>query len=184
MNVSYVYQDNPAGLGHAIYCAHEKVGREPFYVMLGDVLVPNNNVLPAMRKISNEHNGANVCAVMPVPREEVNRFGVISGTDLGNGVWKIDGLVEKPAVEDAPSNLAIFGRYLLSATVMDLLKDAKPTTGGEIQLTDALDAVLQTEEMYAYVVNPEDGFDTGTLDSWMDTNIKLYKRKYGSLPSE
>ena len=183
LNVSYVYQDEALGLGHAIYCAHEKVAGEPFYVLLGDVLVPDNDVLPAMCKISEEHNGANVIAVMPVPHKDVSRFGVISGQDLGGGVWKIDSLVEKPAVEDAPSDLAIFGRYLLSPRVMELLADAKPTTGGEIQLTDALDAVLKEEEMYAYVVSPEDGFDTGTIETWMDSNIRLYKRKYGSLPS-
>ena len=184
MNVSYVYQEEALGLGHAIYCAHEKVAAEPFYVLLGDVLVPDNSVLPEMLKISQAHGGASVIAVMPVPHEDVSRFGVISGQDLGGGIWKIDSMVEKPAVEEAPSDLAIFGRYLLSPRVMELLENAKPTTGGEIQLTDALDAVLQEEEMYAYVVDPEIGFDTGTVETWLDTNMRLYKRKYGNLPGE
>lgn len=94
-------------------------------------------------------------------------------------MWKIDGLVEKPALEDAPSNLAVFGRYLLSARVMELLAEAKPTVGGEIQLTDALDAVLKEEEMYALVIDPQDGFDTGTVESWLETNNILFERKYG-----
>ena len=179
LNVSYVYQDEPLGLGHAVHCAAEKTGDEPFYVLLGDVLVPDNNMLPAMQKVSDEHNGASVIAVMPVPDDQVNRFGVIAGSAISDDVWKIDGLVEKPALEDAPSNLAVFGRYLLSARVMELLAEAKPTVGGEIQLTDALDAVLKEEEMYALVIDPQDGFDTGTVESWLETNNILFERKYG-----
>ncbi len=176
-NVAYVYQDEPLGLGHAIYCAHEKTGGEPFYVLLGDVIVPDNAMLPRMQEISDAHGGASVIAVMPVPQEQVSRFGVIAGAQEDGDVWKIDSLVEKPAVEDAPSNLAVFGRYLLSPRVMELLADAKPTAGGEIQLTDALDALLQEEEMYALVIDPEDGFDTGTIETWLATNNALYARK-------
>ena len=155
------------------------LGDEPFYVLLGDGLVPDNNMLPAMQKVSDEHNGASVIAVMPVPDDQVNRFGVIAGSAISDDVWKIDGLVEKPALEDAPSNLAVFGRYLLSARVMELLAEAKPTAGGEIQLTDALDAVLKEEEMYALVIDPQDGFDTGTVESWLETNNILFEHKYG-----
>lgn len=176
-NVSYVYQDEPLGLGHAIYCAHEKTGNEPFYVLLGDVLVPDNKMLPRMQEISDAHGGASVIAVLPVPDDQVSRFGVIAGEALSEDVWKVDSLVEKPALEDAPSNLAVFGRYLLSPRVMELLADVQPGVGGEIQLTDALDAVLKEEEMYALVIDPEDGFDTGTVDSWLETNNILYQRK-------
>ena len=91
-------------------------------------------------------------------------------------MWKIDALVEKPALEDAPSNLAVFGRYLLSARVMELLADVEPGVGGEIQLTDALDAVLREEEMYALIIDPADGFDTGTVESWLETNNVLFRR--------
>lgn len=179
LNVSYVYQEEALGLGHAVYCAHEKTAGEPFYVLLGDVLVPDNKMLPAMQKVSDEHGGASVIAVMPVPEEEVSRFGVIAGEAVSDNVWKVDSLVEKPAREDAPSNLAVFGRYLLSPRVMELLADVKPGVGGEIQLTDALDAVLREEEMYALVVDPTDGFDTGTVESWLHTNNVLYERKHG-----
>lgn len=176
LNVSYVYQDEPLGLGHAIYCAHEKTAGEPFYVLLGDVLVPDNNMLPAMQAVSDAHDGASVIAVMPVPHEKVDRFGVIAGQPVGENVWQVSSLVEKPPVDEAPTDLAVFGRYLLSPRVMELLADAKPTVGGEIQLTDALDAVLKEEPMYAVVVDPADGFDTGTVESWLQTNNVLWER--------
>lgn len=181
LNVSYVYQDEPLGLGHAIHCAAEKTADEPFFVLLGDVIVPDNNICPRMLEVSRAHGGASVIAVLPVPDEQVHRFGIIDGAPAEgeDGVWKVNSLVEKPALEDAPSNLSVFGRYLLSARVMELLADAKPTVGGEIQLTDALDAVLAEEEMYAVVISDEDGFDTGTVETWLDTNNKLYARKNG-----
>ena len=181
LNVSYVYQDEPLGLGHAIHCAAEKTAGEPFFVLLGDVIVPDNNICPRMLEVSRAHGGASVIAVLPVPDEQVHRFGIIDGATVEgeDGVWKVNGLVEKPALEDAPSNLSVFGRYLLSPRVMELLADAKPTVGGEIQLTDALDAVLAEEEMYAVVISEEDGFDTGTVETWLDTNNKLYARKNG-----
>ena len=118
-----------------------------------------------------------------VPDEEVSRFGVIAGEAVSDDVWKIDSLVEKPALEDAPSNLAVFGRYLLSPRVMELLADVEPGVGGEIQLTDALDAVLKEEEMYALIIDPADGFDTGTVESWLETNNILWKRAQGSSPA-
>jgi UTP--glucose-1-phosphate uridylyltransferase len=129
-----------------------------------------------MQEVSDAHNGASVIAVMPVEHEEVKRFGVIAGAPVADDVWKVDSLVEKPDPSEAPSNLAVFGRYLLSPRVMELLADAKPGVGGEIQLTDALDAVLQEEEMYALVIDPADGFDTGTVESWLQTNNILFER--------
>lgn len=177
MNVSYVYQEEALGLGHAIHCAAEKTGDEPFYVLLGDVIVPDNKMLPRMQEVSDAHGGASVIAVMPVPDDQVHRFGIIAGSEVSENVWKVDSLVEKPALEDAPSNLAVFGRYLLSPRVMELLATVKPGVGGEIQLTDALDQVLKEEEMYALVIDPSDGFDTGTVASWLETNNILFQRK-------
>lgn len=177
LNVSYVYQDEPLGLGNAIYCAREKTAGEPFYVLLGDVLVPDNAMLPRMKEVSDAHGGASVIAVMPVADEEVSRFGIIDGAPVTDEVWKVNALVEKPALEDAPSNLAIFGRYLLSPRVMELLADVEPGAENEIQLTDALEALLKEEEMYALVVDPDEGFDTGNIDTWIATNNALYKRR-------
>ena len=176
LKVSYVYQENPLGLGHAIHCASDKINGEPFFVLLGDVVIPDNNMLNKMYEISKLHNNASVIAVLPVEMDEVSRFGVIAGSEISKDVWKVSGLVEKPSKEDAPSNLTVFGRYLLSPRVMELLAEVKPSVGGEIQLTDALDAVLKEEEMYAYVIDKEDGFDTGTVQSWLDANNKLYAR--------
>ncbi len=180
LNVSYVYQEEALGLGHAVRCAADKTGDEPFYVLLSDVLVPGNNMLPAMQAVSDEHGGASVIAVMPVPDDQVSRFGVIAGEALSDKVWKVDSLVEKPALEDAPSNLSVFGRYLLTPRVMEILADVKPGVGNEIQLTDALDAVLAEEDMYALVVDPDDGFDTGTVDTWLETNNTLYRRAHAA----
>ena len=179
LNVSYVYQDEPLGLGHAVHCAAEATGNEPFFVLLGDVIVPDNQMLIKMKEVSDAHNGASVIAVLPVAKDQVDRFGVIDGEEVSEGVWKVNSLVEKPAVEEAPSNLAVFGRYLLTPRVMELLADAKPGAGNEIQLTDALDALLKEEEMYALVIDPEDGYDTGTIESWLDTNNRLYKKLHG-----
>lgn len=176
LNVSYVYQEEPLGLGHAVHCAADKIGGEPFFVLLGDALVPDNKMLVRMKEISDEHGGANVIAVLPVPQDQVDRFGVIDGEQLSEDVWKVRSLVEKPACDEAPSNLAVFGRYLLSPRVMELLAEIAPGAGGEIQLTDAMAEALKEEEMYALVIDEEDGFDTGTIESWLDTNNRLYAR--------
>ena len=169
--VKFVYQDEPLGLGHAVHVAAHETGDDMFFVMLGDVLVPDNAMCQKMRAISEEHGGASVIAVLPVSDDEVSRFGIIGGDDLGNGVWKVTEMVEKPALEDAPSNLASFGRYLLSPTVMELLATTEPGAGGEIQLTDALVSLLAREDMYALVIDPSDGYDTGTVPSWIAANV-------------
>jgi UTP--glucose-1-phosphate uridylyltransferase len=169
--VSFVYQDEPLGLGHAVLTAAPKTGDDMFFVMLGDVLVPDNAMCPKMVEISREHNGASVIAVLPVSEDEVSRFGIIGGEDLGDAVWRVSKMVEKPSCEEAPSNLAIFGRYLLSPAVMELLSKTKPGAGGEIQLTDALVELLDREEVYALVIDPKDGYDTGTVPSWIAANI-------------
>lgn len=173
--VSYVYQDEPRGLGHAVHCGAEKTGDEPFYVLLGDVIVPDSSMLARMLQVHREHDGASVIAVFRVPYEMVSRFGVIAGEPVSGSddVWKISGMVEKPPQDQAPSNLAIFGRYLLTPRVMELLAEERIGAGGEIQLTDAMAQLLDEEEMYAVIVDEDAGFDTGTVDTWLDTNIRL-----------
>lgn len=171
--VTFVYQDEPLGLGHAVHCAAPHTQNESFFVLLGDVIVPHSPMLSRMREVSEAHQGASVIAVLPVPQEEVSRFGVIAGTPQEQGVWKVSGLVEKPPADQAPSNLTVFGRYLLSPRVMELLAHVKPGAGGEIQLTDALDAVLAEEEMYAVIIDADEGYDTGTVETWIDTNVRL-----------
>lgn len=174
--VFYVRQKQPHGLGHAVLCGAPFTDDEAFYVMLGDVLVPDCGILPRLREV-HERTGASVIAVIPVPDEQVSLYGVIAGEADDDGVWRVSGLVEKPVREEAPSNLAIFGRYLLTPRVMQLLAETSPGKGGEIQLTDALVALLEHEEIYAVVIEPDEGFDTGNVLSWLEANIALTLRR-------
>jgi UTP--glucose-1-phosphate uridylyltransferase len=184
--VSYLFQENPNGLGDAVLTAAPATGDEPFYVLLGDVVVPDATILPKLSEVSRAHGGASVIAVVPVPDAEVSRFGIVGGTHIGGlasapnaapnepgAVWKLDQMVEKPALEDAPSNLAIFGRYLLSAHIMELLATQEPGKGNEVQLTDALVRALADEEMYAVVIDPAEGHDTGTIPNLIAANVRM-----------
>ena len=169
-DVFYVRQKRPKGLGHAVLCGAPFTGNEPFFVMLGDVLVPDRSVLPKLMTV-HAKRGTSVLAVTPVESHLVSRYGVIEGTEVEPGVWKVTDLVEKPAMNDAPSNLAIFGRYLLTPKIMELLPHVKPGRGDEIQLTDALKQLLETEDIYA--VSTESGHDTGNVLSWLEANVTL-----------
>ena len=183
--VSFVYQDDPKGLGHAVFCAKDEMDGDPFFVLLGDYFVPDRQMCVNMQKVSREHGNASVIAVAPVPPDQVNRYGIIAGECVGSldgsavadeeegAVWKISGMVEKPAVDEAPSHLFIVGRYLLTPRVMDLLATQGTGAGGEIQLTDAMVRLLEEEDMYALVVNPDQGCDTGTPAAWAATNARL-----------
>lgn len=186
--VTFVYQDEPKGLGHAVYCAHDEVGEEPFFVLLGDYFVPDRQMCINMATVSKQHGDASVIAVAPVPADQVSRYGIIAGECVGSlpgsdatgesegAVWKVTGLVEKPAPEDAPSHLFIVGRYLLSPRIMELLADQGTGAGGEIQLTDAMERLLDEEEMFAVVVDPAEGCDTGTPAAWAATNARMALR--------
>lgn len=186
MPVDFRYQYEPKGLGHAIHSAADAVAGENFLVLLGDYVVPNRDICDKMLAVSKEHGGASVIAVAACSPEEVSRYGVIAGERVGSlegaedvadaepgAVWCIGGLVEKPAPEAAPSNLYIVGRYLLSPLVMDLLADQQAGKGGEIQLTDAMARSLDREAMYAVVIDPLSGYDTGTPSGWMATNALM-----------
>ncbi|MFY0655542.1 MAG: UTP--glucose-1-phosphate uridylyltransferase GalU [Neptunomonas phycophila] len=156
VSISSVRQGRALGLGHAVLCAAPLVGNEPFAVMLPDMLIhnPNNGSqdLAAMVKDFNETGAAQIM-VEAVPEEHVERYGVVDcdGKPLNAGQGQpIIGMVEKPPRDKAPSNQAIVGRYILPARVMELLKDTKPGAGNEIQLTDALDALIKEAPMRAY----------------------------------
>lgn len=179
-DVFYVRQKRPRGLGHAVGCGAPFVNDEPFFVMLGDVLVPHNDCLPKLRAVQEKHGGS-VIAVQAVPQELVSRYGVIAGREVEPGVWEVNDLVEKPPVNEAPSNLAIFGRYLLSPEIMKILPKVEPGRGNEIQLTDALKELLKTEEIHAVTMDCS-GFDTGNVLSWLEANVALAleTEEYGS----
>ncbi|MGB4593279.1 MAG: UTP--glucose-1-phosphate uridylyltransferase GalU [Coriobacteriia bacterium] len=178
--VFYVRQKRPRGLGHAVLTGAAHTGDEPFFVLLGDVIVPGNECLPKLREV-HEKYGTSVLAVTPVEQHLVSRYGVIAGHEVEPGVWKLSDLVEKPAVNTAPSNLAIFGRYLLTPKVMELLPRVEPGRGDEIQLTDALKELLKTEDIYAVSIDC-DGFDTGNVLSWLEANVEiaLESAEYGA----
>ena len=167
----YVRQKEPRGLGHAVSCGAPYINHEAFFVLLGDVIVPKRDILPRLHAV-HERTGASVIAVTPVPAERVSRYGVIGSEEVEPGVWRVDRLVEKPSPDDAPSDLAIFGRYLLTPAVMEILPTVEPGAGGEIQLTDALVALLEREEIYA-VVEPDPGYDTGNVLAWLEANVAI-----------
>ena len=183
--ITFAYQDDPKGLGHAVLCAAEAVAGESFFVLLGDYFVPDRQMCVNMAKVSAEHGNCSVIAVAPVPADQVSRYGIIAGECVGalpgstatgeeeGAVWKVTGLVEKPAPEDAPSHLCIVGRYLLTPRIMELLETQGAGAGGEIQLTDAMERLLAEEEMYAVVVDPLEGCDTGTPAAWAATNARM-----------
>src|SRR5512146_304137 len=134
-SVSYVRQREPLGLGHAILCARALVGDEPFAVFLGDDII-GAAPSPCMRQLLDvfERYDGPVVAVERVPRDRIHQYGVIAGRPVADGVWQIDDLVEKPRAEDAPSDLAIIGRYVLTPDIFGLLADTRPDRRGEIQL--------------------------------------------------
>ncbi len=169
--VFYVRQKRPRGLGHAVLCGAAFTGDDPFFVMLGDVLVPQNDCLPRLVEVHEKYGGS-VIAVEEVELQFVSRYGVIAGSEVEPGVWKVKDLVEKPPVNEAPSNLAIFGRYVLTPKIMEILPGIEPGRGGEIQLTDAMKELLATEDIHA-VTMESTGYDTGNVLSWLETNVAL-----------
>jgi len=144
--VHYVRQGDPKGLGHAVSVAEQHVGDEPFVVLLGDDIVDSRDpLLDTMIKVREEHGGS-VVAFMEVPEDQIHLYGcAVAEPTSATDVVKVTGLVEKPKREEAPSNLAIIGRYLLDPAVFDVLRETPPGKGGEIQLTDALQVLAQGE---------------------------------------
>ena len=148
-DVSFVIQERPLGLGHAVLTAEDAVGGEPFAVILPDDIVDNSpGVLSQMLRAQAEHGGGAV-AVERVAWESVHNYGVVEAEPVSEGVHRVLSLVEKPAREEAPSNLAIVGRYILPPEIFDCLKRTPPGAKGEIQLTDGLSALLDTADIHA-----------------------------------
>lgn len=172
LSIHYVRQKEPKGLGHAVLCAKEFVGNEYFAVLLGDDVFFSE--IPALRQLINLHEEmrGSVIGVVEVGKDEVSRYGIIEGVSLRPGLFKVRSLIEKPSPEEAPSNLAIVGRYVLSPLVFEILKDTKPGKGGEIQLTDALSVLSQNEPLYAWVLNGM-RFDVGEKLGYMIAQVEL-----------
>lgn len=147
VDLHFVWQQEMLGLGHAVWCARHHVGDEPFMVLLGDTIIDAE--VPAAKQLLDVYadHPHSMVLLEEVPREFVSRYGVADGQEVSPGVFKLKGLVEKPAVEEAPSNLAIASRYILTPGIFDCLERIEPGVGGELQLTDAMRMLMETEPM-------------------------------------
>ena len=171
-SVSYVRQKEPLGLGHAILCARPLVGGEPFAVFLGDDLIVAPT--PCMRQLlaAFDHYGGPVLAVERVPRAEIGRYGVIRPKPLGGNVYEVLDLVEKPQASEAPSDLAIIGRYVLTPDLFPVLAETRPDGRGEIQLTDALGALRRARPLYAVEFEGK-RYDTGDKLGFLKATVEF-----------
>ena len=170
--VSYVRQKEPLGLGHAILCARPLVGEEPFAVFLGDDIIVST--VPCMRQLLNvyERHDGPVLAVMRVPREEIGRYGVISARPLGGNVFEVQDLVEKPDPADAPSDLAIIGRYVLTPDLFPILAETAADSRGEIQLTNGLRTLRARRPIYAVEFEGK-RYDTGDRLGFLKATVEF-----------
>jgi UTP--glucose-1-phosphate uridylyltransferase len=151
VDIHYIRQKEAKGLGHAIYCAKSFIGNEPFAVLLGDDIVDSEEVpcLKQMMDIYSEYK-TTVLGVQTVPDEDVSKYGIVACRQVDDRVYKVKDMVEKPDKSEAPSNVAILGRYIITPQIFKHLENAKPGKGGEIQLTDALKNLIGEEAIYAY----------------------------------
>ena len=168
-DICYIRQKEQKGLGDAIYCARKHVGDEPFAVMLGDTITKGNT--PCTKQLIDIYNkyDASAISLEEVPIEKVERYGIIKGEKIKKDVYKINQLVEKPPMSEAPSNLAIMGRYVLTPDIFDKINETEPGVGGEIQLTDAL------SKLDAIYGNTFEGktYDIGNRLEWLKTSIEF-----------
>ncbi len=150
-NIQFVRQKTALGLGHAVYCAKNFIGNEPFAVMLGDDIVDSPGY-PCLKQMMDiyEQEQCSILGVKEVARQDIHKYGIVNGDKVGDGLYTVRSLVEKPKAEDAPSNVAIMGRYIITPAIFDILEKTAPGAGNEIQLTDALKTLAGREKMLAY----------------------------------
>lgn len=169
---AYIRQGAPLGLGHAILCAQPFVKDEPFAVILSDDIIdPDDNLLGEMMKISGKFD-ATVLALEKVPIAEISRYGVIKGKEVEKNVFKISDMVEKPKPSDAPSDMAIIGRYILTPDIFKIIEKTPPGKGGEIQLTDAIKTMLKRRPVYGYLFNGR-RYDGGDKVGYLKATVEL-----------
>ena len=176
-DIYYIRQKMPLGLGHAIYVARKHIGRATFAVMLGDDIIISKK--PCIKQLIEAHEkvDASVIAVQEVEKKRVSKYGVIEYEKVENNLYKIIDIVEKPNIEEAPSNMAVMGRYILTPKIFSYIKKLKPGKNNELQLTDALKEMLKNHEIYAYKFEGE-RFDLGDKLDWIKINVELaLKRK-------
>ena len=150
VNIHYIRQKEPKGLGHAIHCAKSFIGDEPFAVLLGDDIVDNE--IPCLKQLISAYDEykTSILGVQEVAKEDTNKYGILDVKHIEDRVYKVKDMVEKPDVDKAPSNVAILGRYIITPAIFDILENQEPGKGGEIQLTDALKTLGKQEAIYAY----------------------------------
>ncbi len=174
--VYMVRQKKALGLGHAVLCGKEFVGNEPFAVVLGDDVVYNPQK-PALSQLVEvyEQTGHSVIGVQPVPKKEVNKYGIVAGDKLSENTIAITDMVEKPSVEDAPSNFAILGRYVLTPAIFEILEKTDKGAGGEIQLTDGIKTLLTREKVTAYAFEGR-RYDVGDKQGYLEATVEYALR--------
>ena len=171
IHVSYVRQKEALGLGHAILMARELVGEEPFAVLLADDLIDADPPATAQMAARFESEGCSLLGVEEVPREQTGSYGIVSTDSPRGEISRIRGIIEKPAPEESPSTLAVVGRYVLTPRIFTLLSEAKPGRGGEIQLTDAISALLQHEQVLAMRM-PGRRYDCGSKLGYLKASVE------------
>lgn len=170
--IAYVRQIEPMGLGHAVWCARHLIGDEPFAVLLADELIRSER--PCLSDLIEVHQqtGGNVVSVMPVPRDETSRYGIVATPEGGGRIREVTDLIEKPPIEEAPSNLALIGRYVLEPSIMDHLDKMERGAGGEVQLTDALCRDIGKHPFHAVELSGK-RYDCGTKVGYLEANVAL-----------
>ncbi|WP_432665521.1 UTP--glucose-1-phosphate uridylyltransferase GalU [Wukongibacter baidiensis] len=176
VNIHYIRQKEPKGLGHAINCAKSFVGDEPFAVLLGDDIVHSEK--PCLKQLIDvfDEYKTTILGVQTVPEEDVNKYGIVEGMYLEDDVYKVKNLVEKPVKKEAPSNIAILGRYIITPEIFDILDNTAPGAGGEIQLTDALKELSRKQAMYAYKFKGT-RYDVGNKLGFLQATVEFALRR-------
>ena len=174
--IAYVRQKEQLGLGHAVLMAKDLIGHEPFAVLLpDDVIVSDRPCIGQLISAYHQHHGS-VVAVAEVPREETSRYGIIAGERVeghdGDRTYRISQLVEKPEPDEAPSNLGVIGRYVLTPKIFEKLEQTQRGAGGEIQLTDAIQALMDEQSVFGYAFEG-DRYDAGTTMGWLQASVEL-----------
>lgn len=176
VQIHYVRQIEPKGLGHAVLCAKSFIGNEPFAVLLGDDIVyAEKPCLGQMIEAYDEYK-TSILGVQEVPQTEVNKYGIVDGKFIEDRIYKVKGLVEKPSVDEAPSNIAILGRYIINPAIFGILENTKPGKNGEIQLTDALKELAHREAMYAYTFEGR-RYDVGDKQGFLEATVEYALRR-------
>jgi UTP--glucose-1-phosphate uridylyltransferase len=176
-DIHFVWQREMRGLGDAVYCARHHVGDEPFAVLLGDTIIDPVGDTPVTRQLADIHDkhDAPVIALQEIPRELCNRYGIAKGGEVKNGVMEITDLIEKPSIEEAPSNLAVSARYVLTPEIFGFIADTKTGKNNEIQLTDAIRSLLQIRPAYGLQYEGK-RYDVGNKTDFITTNIDFALR--------